>query len=50
VVPENGKSFGLLSDGADPGAKDSANAFNTATSLTGRALADIISPGIDAKW
>jgi hypothetical protein len=50
VVPENGKSYGLLNDGADYGPKDKANAFNTATSLTGRALADILSPGVDAKW
>lgn len=50
VDPKNGKSYGLLNDGANPGAKDQANAFNTATSLTGRALADILSPGVDAKW
>ena len=48
--PENGKSYGLLVDGAYPGPKDKANAFNTATSLTGRALADILSPGVDARW
>ena len=48
--PENGKSYGLLNDGAQAGPKDSNNAFNTVTSLTGRALADIISPGIDARW
>lgn len=46
--PENGKSYGLLNDGAEGGVK--ANAFNTATSLTGRALADILSPGVDARW
>jgi hypothetical protein len=50
VVPENGKSLGLLSDGASPGPKDTANAFNTVTAITGRALADILSPGVDAKW
>lgn len=50
VVPANGKSYGLLDDGATYGPKDTANAFNTATSLTGRALADIISPGVDARW
>lgn len=50
VVPENGKSLGLFSDGAYPGPKDKANAFNTVTALTGRALADILSPGVDAKW
>jgi len=50
VVPANGKSYGLLNDGAEYGPNDKANAFNTATSLTGRALADIISPGVDAQW
>jgi hypothetical protein len=50
VIPENGKSYGLLSDGADYGARDKAEAFNTVTSLTGRALADILAPGVDAKW
>jgi hypothetical protein len=46
--PENGKSYGLLIDGATGGKK--ANAFNTVTSLTGRALADILKPGVDATW
>ncbi|MGH9451472.1 MAG: hypothetical protein ACRD11_13190 [Terriglobia bacterium] len=46
--PQNAKSYGLLNSGAEGGAK--ANAFNTVTSLTGRALAGILSPGIDAKW
>lgn len=46
--PENGKSYGLLMDGATGGKK--ANAFNTVTSLTGRALADILQPGVDAAW
>ncbi|MGO8718940.1 MAG: hypothetical protein ACLQMO_06950 [Acidobacteriaceae bacterium] len=50
VVSANGKSYGLLNDGAPVGPKDKANAFNTATSLTGRALADIVSPGVDAQW
>ena len=49
VVPQNGKSYGLLNDGADFGPKDHADAFNTATSLTGRALADTLLPGVDAK-
>jgi hypothetical protein len=48
--PQNGKSYGLLNDGADTSSKGSANAFNTVTSLTGRALADILSPGVDANW
>lgn len=48
--PADGKSYGLLEDGAQTGPKDVNNAFNTVTSLTGRALADIISPGVDARW
>lgn len=48
--PENGKAFGMLNDGADFGPKDINNSFNSATSLTGRTLADIISPNIDARW
>ena len=46
--PEKAKSFGLLNRGAVGGEK--ASAFNTATSLTGRALADILSPNVDSKW
>jgi hypothetical protein len=46
--PEKAQSFGLLNRGAQGGVK--ASAFNTATSLTGRALADILSPNVDAKW
>jgi len=38
----------LLNRGAVGGVK--ANSFNTVTSLTGRALADILSPNIDSKW
>lgn len=50
ITPEGGKSFGLLNDGADTGPKDVNNAWNTATSLTGRTLADILKPGVDAEW
>ena len=46
--PQKAKSYGLLNCGATGGVK--ASAFNTATSLTGRAIADILSPGIDSKW
>lgn len=46
--PQNGKNYGLLNDGAKGGVK--ADAFNTATGLTGRALAGILSPGVDASW
>lgn len=50
INPKNGKSYGLLNDGAYPGTRDKANAFNTVTSLTGRALAGIVSPGVDSRW
>lgn len=50
ITPEGGKSFGLLNDGAETGPKDVNNAWNTATSLTGRTLADILKPGIDSAW
>ena len=46
--PEKAKSLGLLNRGAVGGVK--SNSFNTATTLTGRALADILSPGVDSKW
>ena len=46
----NGKSFGLLNAGAESTTKTDISGFNTVTSLTGRALADILSPGIDAQW
>ena len=48
--PENAKAYGLLSAGADPGPKDVNHRFNTLTALTGRALADILLPGVDARW
>ncbi len=50
VVPKNGKSYGLLSDGAHLSGKVSGDPFNSVTSLTGRVLADILSPGINDKW
>jgi hypothetical protein len=50
VNPEHGKSYGLVNDGAGEGAKDTNGSLNTATALTGRALADILSPGVDAHW
>lgn len=50
VNPKNGRDYGLLNDGAQTGPKDINNSFNTVTSLTGRSLADILSPGIDARW
>ncbi len=50
VNPDNGKSYGLLNDGAGKGAADLSGPFNTVTALTGRALADILSPEVDARW
>lgn len=46
--PEKSKSFGLLNRGAQGGVRSSA--FDSATCLTGRALADILSPDVDSKW
>lgn len=43
--PKEPDAYGLLNRGA----KDT-NAFNTVTSLTGLALADILSPGVAARW
>lgn len=48
--PVNGKSYGLLNDGAEANTRGEENAFNTVTSLTGRALAGIVSPGVDSRW
>ncbi len=50
VSPQNGRSFGLLNDGARANTKVRINAFNTVTSLTGYALADILSPGVTSRW
>ncbi len=49
LVPENARAFGMLNDGAVPGPKAQA-AYDCVTGLTGRALADIIKPGVDARW
>lgn len=50
ISPSDGKSFGLLNDGAETGPKDVNNAWNTMTSLTGRTLSDILKPNIDSEW
>ncbi|MEO7005266.1 MAG: hypothetical protein ABI064_07480 [Acidobacteriaceae bacterium] len=50
IKPENGKSYGLLNEGANPGPKDKESALNTATALTGRAIAGILSPGVTVQW
>ena len=49
LVPANGKAFGMLNEGAVPGPKDQT-AYDCVTGLTGRALADILKPGVDAQW
>ncbi len=49
LVPENGKRFGLLNEGATCAPKKLTN-YDCVTGLTGRALADIIQPGVDARW
>jgi len=47
LVPEDAKALGMLTAGAAPGPR--VGAADAATSLAGRALADIIQPGIDAQ-
>jgi len=49
LVPTNGKSFGMLNEGAVPGPKDQT-AYDCVTGLTGCALADMLKPGVDARW
>jgi hypothetical protein len=52
--PEKGKSYGLLIDGAKWNHERSEfqgkTSLNAVTGLTGRALADILKPGVDAAW
>ena len=50
--PENGRKFGMVNVGAaaDPKDRSAVNAFDCVTGLTGRALADILQPGVDAQW
>jgi hypothetical protein len=45
--PENAKAFGVLTAGATIGPGRNQIALDSATSLAGRALADIIRPGVD---
>ena len=49
LSPADAKAFGMLNDGATPTAKEQ-NPCEVVTSLTGRALADMIRPGVDARW
>ena len=48
--PANGKAFGMLNDGATPESPKDITAYDCVTGLTGRALADILKPGVDAQW
>ncbi len=47
--PEHAKAFGMLNEGAVPEPKDQI-AYDCVTGLTGRALADMLKPGVDAEW
>ncbi len=47
---QKAKSFGLLNAGAVAAGPEDENTFNVVTCLTGRAVADMLSPGVDAKW
>jgi hypothetical protein len=49
LVPENARRFGLLNEGAVPGPK-AQTAYDCVTGLTGRALADMLQPGVDTQW
>jgi hypothetical protein len=49
--PKTGKEYGLLIDGVrNVGNRKHVNPLNTLTGLTGRALADILKPGVDVNW
>ncbi len=50
--PAHAKAFGLLNEGAVPDLKDphAKVGHDCVTGLTGRALADILKPGVDAQW
>lgn len=48
--PENAKAYGLYNAGAKHVPEDDNYGYDTTTSLVGRALADILSPGVDARW
>ena len=50
--PANGKKFGLVNEGAIPDLKDphALVGYDCVTGLTGRALADMLKPGVDAQW
>ncbi len=49
LVPQQAADFGIMKDGSKEERKDRI-AYECVTGLTGRALADMIRPGVDAKW
>jgi len=46
LVPENAKAFGMLNSGGDP----TVWSNDVITSITGRAIGDILVPQLDAQW
>jgi len=53
LIPDRAKAFGILTAGGqslDPKTGKAYLGNDIITSLTGRAVADILSPGIDSKW
>ncbi|MBI5692818.1 MAG: hypothetical protein HZC55_22290 [Verrucomicrobia bacterium] len=50
--PARARTFGLLSAGAVPDPKDqqAVIGYDCVTGLTGRALADLLQPGIETQW
>ena len=50
--PKNAKAFGILSAGAvvDPAVSSPETRVDCVTGITGRAVADILLPGVDAQW
>jgi hypothetical protein len=49
LTPGQAKSFGLLSVNGDNGVR-ATEGGDVVTSLTGRAIADILRPGVDSTW
>jgi hypothetical protein len=49
LVPEQAKAFGIMVDGSKAELKDRVG-YDCVTGLTGRAIADLIRPGVDAEW
>lgn len=49
LVPANGKAYGMLNEGAEVPDKK-MNSADGCTSLTIRAIADMLKPGVDSEW